>query len=136
MQHYANINLQSTIETYEKSNIDFMSNGINILNLLTNIEKTYLLSDIDTKKQILNTVLQNSYLKDGKLSYTYKKPFNIFAKGLNYLKNLGRKDSNLRDAWTKTRCLTTWRRPITYIIYNIKRIIKSQVKRIKIFIYI
>lgn len=50
MQHYANINLQSTIEAYEKSNIDFMGNGINILNLLTNIEKTYLLSDIDGKK--------------------------------------------------------------------------------------
>ena len=88
MQHYANINLQSTIEAYEKSNIDFMGNGINILNLLTNIEKTYLMSDIDAKKQILNTVLQNSYLKDGKLSYIYKKPFNIFAKGLNYLENL------------------------------------------------
>lgn len=39
MQHYANINLQSTIEAYEKSSIDFMGNGINILNLLTNIEK-------------------------------------------------------------------------------------------------
>ena len=52
------------------------------------MKKTYLLSDIDGKKQILNTVLQNSYLKDGKLSYTYKKPFNIFAKGLNYLENL------------------------------------------------
>ena len=88
MQHYANINLQSTIEAYEKSNIDFMGNGINILNLLKNIEKTYLMSDIDAKKQILNTILQNSYLKDGKLSYTHKKPFNIFAKGLNYLENL------------------------------------------------
>ena len=120
MQHYANINLQSTIEAYEKSSIDFMGNGINILNLLTNIEKTYLLSDIDGKKQILNTVLQNSYLKDGKLSYTYKKPFNIFAKGLNYLENLGRKDSNLRDGWTKTSCLTTWRRPIAFIIIKYK----------------
>ena len=114
------MHLQSTIEAYEKSNIDFMGNGINILNLLTNIEKTYLLSDIDGKKQILNTVLQNSYLKDGKLSYTYKKPFNIFAKGLNYLENLGRKDSNLRDGWTKTSCLTTWRRPIAFIIIKYK----------------
>ena len=25
---------------------------------------------------------------------------------------LGRKDSNLRNGWTKTSCLTTWRRPI------------------------
>ena len=28
--------------------------------------------------------------------------------------NLGWKDSNLRNAWTKTRCLTTWRHPISY----------------------
>ena len=29
---------------------------------------------------------------------------------------LGRKDSNLRDGWTKTSCLTTWRRPIAITI--------------------
>ena len=81
--------VQSSIEAFEKSNVDFMSKGISILNLLTNIEHTYLLSDIEGKKQILNMVLQNSYLKDGKLSYTYKKPFNLFAKGLNHLENLG-----------------------------------------------
>ena len=122
MQHYANINLQSTIEAYEKSSIDFMSNGINILNLLTNIEKTYLMSDIDAKKQILNTVLQNSYLKDGKLSYIYKKPFNIFAKGLNYLEILGRKDSNLRMPGPKPGALPLGDAPLsaTFIILTAK----------------
>ena len=65
-----------------------MSKGISILNLLTNIEHTYLLSNIEGKKQILNMVLQNSNLKGGKLCYTYKKPFNLFAKGLNHLENL------------------------------------------------
>ncbi len=29
---------------------------------------------------------------------------------------LGRKDSNLRDGWTKTSCLTTWRRPIACVL--------------------
>ena len=110
------MHLQSTIEAYEKSNIDFMGNGINILNLLTNIEKTYLMSDIDAKKQILNTVLQNSYLKDGKLSYIYKKPFNIFAKGLNYLENLGRKDSNLRMAGPKPAALPLGDAPMSSFI--------------------
>ena len=112
--------IQSLIEAFEKSNVDFMSKGISILNLLTNIEHSYLLSDIEDKKQILNMVLQNSYLKGGKLCYTYKKPFNLFAKGLNHLENLGRKDSNLRDGWTKTSCLTTWRRPIAFIIIKYK----------------
>ena len=40
---------------------------------------------------------------------------------------LGRKDSNLRDAWTKTRCLTTWRRPNGSPYYN--KISSLNVKR-------
>ena len=46
---------------------------------------------------------------------------NLFSSSLQEQKNthsmvgifiiLGRKDSNLRDGWTKTSCLTTWRRP-------------------------
>lgn len=46
--------IQNTIEAFEKFNIDFMSKGIIILNMLTNLERTYLLSDIEGKKQILN----------------------------------------------------------------------------------
>gem|GEM_PF-5018265 len=46
-----------------------------------------------------------------------KKPI-TFAIGQFFFINLGRKDSNLRDAWTKTRCLTTWRRPIALLNYN------------------
>ena len=49
-----------------------------------------------------------------------RKPFDMLVKGLNCSQILGRKDSNLRDAWTKTRCLTTWRRPNGQVLsYNI-----------------
>ena len=46
------------------------------------------------------------------------------------LKNLGWKDSNLRDGWTKTSCLTTWRHPTMSTLpilseQNILSIIKS-----------
>ena len=52
-----------------------------------------------------------------------KKPANKLA-GLK----LGRKDSNLRNAWTKTRCLTTWRRPINgEQIYNIMSKMSCQI---------
>ena len=40
--------------------------------------------------------------------------------------NLGWKDSNLRNAWTKTRCLTTWRHP-TVNYYLIKIMLLCQV---------
>ena len=108
-----------------------MSKGISILNMLTNIEHTYLLSDIEGKKQILNMVLQNSYLKDGKLSYTYKKPFNLFAKGLNHLENLGRKDSNLRMPGPKPGALPLGDAPLqaTFIILYDKSLLSIFVIR-------
>ena len=65
-----------------------MTTGVNILNTLCDIERCYLLSDTVGKKRILNMLLQNSTLKGGNIDYTYKKPFNIFAKGLNHLVNL------------------------------------------------
>ena len=108
--------IQSSIEAFEKSNVDFMSKGISILNLLTNIEHTYLLSDIEGKKQILNMVLQNSNLKGGKLCYTYKKPFNLFAKGLNHLETLGWKDSNLRMPGPKPGALPLGDIPLSQLL--------------------
>ena len=46
---------------------------------------------------------------------------------------LGRKDSNLRDGWTKTSCLTTWRRPIAITILQyqdlMSRIIFQYIKK-------
>ena len=65
------------------------------------------------KNDLLWNCLSNIMKLPVKLYFKIIKSFNIFAKGLNYLENLGRKDSNLWNAWTKTRCLTTWRRPIT-----------------------
>ena len=44
------------------------------------------------------------------LTFRHKLPFKSLK--------LGRKDSNLRDGWTKTSCLTTWRRPNSFNYYN------------------
>ena len=55
-------------------------------------------------------LLQNSTLKGGNVDYTYKKPFNIFAKGLNHLVNLG------QDVEVRTFEITKW------FINNIKNI--------------
>ena len=87
MQHYATI-YNTSIQAYEQCNSDYMNTGVNILNMLCDIEKCYLVSDTEGKRRILNTILQNSTLKGENIGYTYKKPFNIFAKGLNRLVNL------------------------------------------------
>ena len=41
---------------------------------------------------------------------------------LEAFQKLGWKDSNLRNGWTKTSCLTTWRHPIRYVIILISQI--------------
>ena len=56
----------------------------------TQVKKEYLEANNVEKKEILNTVLQNSILNGKELSYNYKKPFDLFAKGLSCFKWLPR----------------------------------------------
>ena len=74
-------------------------------------------SGIDTKRKILKLIFPNFYLDGQNLSYEIRKPFDLFIKRAYYPINLGRKDSNLRNGWTKTSCLTTWRRPNASVLY-------------------
>ena len=39
--------------------------------------------------------------------------------------NLGWKDSNLRDGWTKISCLTTWRHPIIHLSHFLFYVLKT-----------
>ena len=55
-------------------------------------------------------LLQNSTLKGGNIDYTYKKPLNIFAKGLNHLVNQG------QDVEVRTFKIAKW------LMDNIKNI--------------
>ena len=56
--------------------------------------------------RVIRTLCSNSSLSNKKI---------ILSRGLFFY--LGRKDSNLRDGWTKTSCLTTWRRPNMYQLH-------------------
>ena len=86
--------------------------------LLDLTSRAYLLfesSGIDEKRKLLKLVFPNLYLDGENISYTIKKPFNIFAKGLNYLVNLGRKDSNLWMAGPKPAALPLGDAPLVTI---------------------
>ncbi len=104
-------NLQAQLTKLNETNDNL---EITIEYLLDVANRSYSLfksSGIDTKRKILKLVFPNFYLEGQNLSYEIRKPFDLFIKRAYYPINLGRKDSNLRNAWTKTRCLTTWRRP-------------------------
>ena len=88
-----------------------------LLDLISRAYDIFESSGIDRKRRLLNLVFTN-FLLDGKnLDYTIRKPFDKFIKKAPYTKKLGRKDSNLRNGWTKTSCLTTWRRPTASVLY-------------------
>ncbi len=86
--------VQENVKTYENANISFMEDCEKILKICNEIKSLYIIGDNSEKRELLNYVLQNLTLEGEKLCYTYKKPFDIFAKGLNRNKKLPRLDSN------------------------------------------
>lgn len=69
-------NLQQTDE-------DYYVTTTQILNLARKVGPLFKSSEVDTKRQILNTVLQNCEANDATLVPTYRKPFDLLAKGLS-----------------------------------------------------
>ena len=113
-------NIQSQITKLNETDDNFEITVEYLLDVASRSYSLFKSSGIDVKRKILKLVFPNFYLDGQKLSYDIRKPFDLFIKGSTCSINLGRKDSNLRDGWTKTSCLTTWRRPIAFIIIKYK----------------
>ena len=86
--------IKSNIDAIEKSNINFIEQGEKFLKICLEVNDLYKYGDNSEKKQLLNYVLQNLTIEGENIHYEYKKPFDIFAKGLNRNKKLPRLDSN------------------------------------------
>lgn len=80
--------IQENIIAFENTNINFIEEGAKFLKICNEIEDLYNYADKNEKKELINYLLQNLILKGEKLSYEYKKPFDIFAKGLSCNKKL------------------------------------------------
>lgn len=113
-------NIQSQITKLNEADDNFEITVEYLLDVASRSYSLFKSSGINVKRKILKLVFPNFYLDGQNLSYDIRKPFDLFIKGSTYPINLGRKDSNLRDGWTKTSCLTTWRRPIAFIIIKYK----------------
>ena len=111
-------NIQAQITKLNEANDDFEITVEYLLDVASRSYSLFKSSGIDVKRKILKLVFPNFYLDGQNLSYDIRKPFNIFAKGLNYLENLGRKDSNLRMPGPKPGALPLGDAPLraTFII--------------------
>ena len=70
------------IDAYDRAELKTMNEITSTLELSETAYNKYLEGNNEIKRKIVNSLLSNLTLKDGKLSYTYKKPFDILAKGL------------------------------------------------------
>ncbi len=82
------------LQAHDNSNKSFMQMGIAIVELTENLYFSFKSLNNFEKAKMAQIVLSNLLLDGSKISYTYKKPYDIFAKGLNRLNNWAILDSN------------------------------------------
>ena len=84
------------IEAFDRAELKTMQQMNSVLELAQMAPELYLGETDEYKRKIINSVLSNLTLKDGKLSYDYKKPFDVLVKGLCFKKDWAGVDSNHR----------------------------------------
>ena len=82
-------NLTKQIAKYGESNVDYYQTGSIILELATHAKEIFLNRTAEEKRLLLNFVFSKIVLKDKKLEFQYKKPFDLI---------IGR--SKDKDWWT------------------------------------
>ncbi len=76
------------------ANTNYFEQGIYILELAQKAYSLYLKQILSQKRRLLNLLLSNCTLDDGKLDPTYKRPFDLLAKGPNRSEWRAGPDSN------------------------------------------
>lgn len=90
--------IQGNLIEHEKSSVKYLEEGIRIFELCTNAYSLYSKRVPEEKVKMLKILLSNLTLNGGKVSYTYKEPFDILAKGLSFDKTYAWRDSNPRPS--------------------------------------
>ena len=80
------------INKHKDANTNYFEKGIKILELTQKAYSTYLEQNNTGKRNLLNILLSNCTLNDGNLYPTYRKPFDLLAKGLSRSNWLPRQD--------------------------------------------
>lgn len=75
--------IMQEIDAHSKANINYMRQGGELLELLENLYLQYIQLDNDEKQKMLNYIFSNFLIDGQNVHYEYKKPFDLFAKGLS-----------------------------------------------------
>ena len=90
------IEIKSAMNSAKVINLNFYEDGCRILELSKRLYPLYLEANYEEKAKLLRLVASNFSLTDLNLCSTYRKPFDILAKGSSGLLWRGRRDSNSR----------------------------------------
>jgi len=89
------IEIKAQIDSTKALNPNYYEDGCKTLELSNRLYSLYVKANYEDKAKILKAVASNYTLIDVSLCPTYRKPFDIIAKGLNCPDWLPLKDSNL-----------------------------------------
>ena len=82
------------IHAYDVTEDEFNNRLICLLNIATGASRAFRGSDTHEKREMLSFIFQNLELRDKKLEYTMRYPFNLFADANKTGEWCGREDSN------------------------------------------
>ena len=74
------IEIRRSIELHEKANESYLYDGVRILELAKDAYRLYSEQDMGEKRRLLQIVFSNCTWADGKLTPTYRKPFDLLVK--------------------------------------------------------
>ncbi|MFH2035573.1 MAG: recombinase family protein [Candidatus Zixiibacteriota bacterium] len=83
------VDIQNEINSHKNANSSFYQTGLEILELANSAYDKYLQRNMEEKRQLLNILLSNCTFYRGTLCPTYKKPFDILAKGTHFKSKRG-----------------------------------------------
>ena len=81
--------VRQKLHAFGSANVNYYELGVRILELANSAYGLYLKQDAEEKARLLRTLLSNSTFTNGTLCPTYKKPFDILAKGTEFQSKRG-----------------------------------------------
>lgn len=97
----------SKMEAHMKADKNYMNKGVELLELLENLYPRYLAQNQAEKSKLIKIIFQNFFTEGQNIGYEYKKPFDLFAKGLSCTVDWAAVDSNHRPHPYQGCTLTT-----------------------------
>lgn len=92
--HEEKMTLEAQLNAYNHADMPYYESGKKILELGKHAHQLYLRATNQEKRELLNLIKSNYYLKNGTLEYSLKKPFNWMAEWAARPAMLGDLDSN------------------------------------------